>query len=176
MGLHLESCRMVVEGPVATVTIIPPRNLTGGTADLHWELGEVFSHLRGDTAVRVIVLTGEGGKEHISVMLPPAVAEAVGRCLMSPPAADPSISDMLAAGFELEKRSPAEVIALDEAGQFDDEALDDGLWMALLGAGVSTETLSTSSLRITRTGVAGSAVRSRWSGTRPTRWSWSSTT
>lgn len=62
MGLHLESCRLSIDGPVATVTIIPPRNLTGGTADLHWELGEVFSHLRGDTSVRVIVFTGEDGE------------------------------------------------------------------------------------------------------------------
>jgi enoyl-CoA hydratase/carnithine racemase len=62
MTLHLESCRLAIAGPVATVTIIPPRNLVGGTADLHWELGEVFSHLRGDTSVRVVVLTGEDGE------------------------------------------------------------------------------------------------------------------
>jgi hypothetical protein len=99
----------------------------------------VRGHERG---VSLIVLTGEGGKKNIAVMLPAAVAGAVGRCLISPPAADTSISDMMAAGFELENRSPAEVMALDEAGELDDEALDDGLWMALLGAGVSSETLS----------------------------------
>src|SRR5262245_3753861 len=65
MTLHLESCRLAIEGPVATVTIIPPRNLVGGTADLHWELGEVFSELRGDTSVRVIVLTGEEGEFYV---------------------------------------------------------------------------------------------------------------
>ena len=95
-----------------------------------------------EQGVSLIVLTGEGGKEHVAVMLPAAVAEAVGRCLMSPPAADTSITDMMAAGFQLENRSPAEVMALDEAGELDDDALDDGLWMALLGAGVSDETLA----------------------------------
>ncbi len=60
--LHLESCRLSKDGQVATVTIIPPRNLTAGTADLHWELGEVFSALRGDTSTRVVVFTGEDGE------------------------------------------------------------------------------------------------------------------
>lgn len=60
MALHLETCRLAIDGQVATVTIIPPKKLVGGTSDLHWELGEVFSHLRGDNSVRVIVLTGEG--------------------------------------------------------------------------------------------------------------------
>jgi enoyl-CoA hydratase len=60
--LHLESCRLAKEGEVAIVTIIPPRNLKAGTADLHWELGEVFSALRGDTSTRVVVLTGEDGE------------------------------------------------------------------------------------------------------------------
>jgi enoyl-CoA hydratase len=62
MDIELETCRLAIDGPVATVTIIPPRNLVGGTSDLHWELGEVFSRLRGDTSVRVVVLTGEDGE------------------------------------------------------------------------------------------------------------------
>ncbi|MFQ5426548.1 MAG: enoyl-CoA hydratase/isomerase family protein [Gaiellales bacterium] len=62
MSLELETCRLSIDGQVATVTIIPPRNLEGGTADLHWELGEVFSQLRGDTTTRVVVLTGEDGE------------------------------------------------------------------------------------------------------------------
>ena len=32
--LHLEACRLSKDGEVATVTIIPPRNLSAGTADL----------------------------------------------------------------------------------------------------------------------------------------------
>ncbi len=64
------ACTFEVDGPVATVTIIPPKSLTGGTADLHWELGEIFSDLRGDTSVRVVVLTGSGGEFYV-----PASAE-----------------------------------------------------------------------------------------------------
>lgn len=60
--LQLESCRLSKDGEIATVTIIPPRNLAAGTADLHWELGEVFSALRSDTSTRVVVFTGEDGE------------------------------------------------------------------------------------------------------------------
>jgi len=57
-----ETCAVEIEGPVATVTIVAPRTLTGGTSDLHWDLGEVFSDLRGENAVRVVVLTGSHGE------------------------------------------------------------------------------------------------------------------
>jgi enoyl-CoA hydratase len=60
--LKLETCRLTKDGDIANVTIIPPRNLGAGTADLHWELGEVFSALRGDTSTRVVVFTGEDGE------------------------------------------------------------------------------------------------------------------
>lgn len=59
------SCALEIEGPVATVTILAPRSLTGGTADLHWELGELFSALRGNNDVRVVVLTGSHGEFYI---------------------------------------------------------------------------------------------------------------
>lgn len=62
---HVEACRVEIDGPVATITIIPPKSLVGGTADLHWELGEIFSELRGDNSVRVIVLTGEEGEFYV---------------------------------------------------------------------------------------------------------------
>jgi enoyl-CoA hydratase len=60
--MDLETCTLEKDGQVATVTIIPPRLLVGGTADLHWELGEVFSALRGDNDIRVVVLTGRPGE------------------------------------------------------------------------------------------------------------------
>jgi enoyl-CoA hydratase len=56
-----ETCTLEKAGAVATVTIVPPHALTGGTADLHWDLGEVFSDLRTDNEIRVIVLTGWPG-------------------------------------------------------------------------------------------------------------------
>lgn len=56
-----ESCTLTIEGQVATIAIVPPMMLVGKAADLHWDLGEIFSHLRGDTSVRVIVLTGSQG-------------------------------------------------------------------------------------------------------------------
>lgn len=55
-----ETCRLTIDRDVATVTLIPTDQLSGGTSDLHWELGELFSELRGNNSVRVIVLTGEG--------------------------------------------------------------------------------------------------------------------
>jgi enoyl-CoA hydratase len=55
-----EACRVDVDGLVATVTVIPPSRLTGKTRDLHWDLGQVFSDLRGNNSIRVIVVTGMG--------------------------------------------------------------------------------------------------------------------
>lgn len=59
------SCNLEITGAVATVTIHAPKSLTGGTADLHWELGDIFSRLRGDNAVRVIILTGSHGEFYV---------------------------------------------------------------------------------------------------------------
>ncbi|MFQ5425585.1 MAG: enoyl-CoA hydratase/isomerase family protein [Gaiellales bacterium] len=53
-----ETCEVTIDGQVATVRIVPPTSLEGATSDLHWDLGEIFSDLRGDTSTRVIVLTG----------------------------------------------------------------------------------------------------------------------
>ena len=43
------TCSVKIDAPVATVTITPPHRLEGGTSDLHWDLGEIFSELRGET-------------------------------------------------------------------------------------------------------------------------------
>jgi enoyl-CoA hydratase len=56
------ACELTIDGQVATVTILAPGRLTRGTADLHWELGDVFSSLRGNNDVRVVVLTGSDGQ------------------------------------------------------------------------------------------------------------------
>ena len=40
------TCSVKIDAPVATVTITPPHRLEGGTSDLHWDLGEIFSELR----------------------------------------------------------------------------------------------------------------------------------
>lgn len=63
--IELTTCSLSIEGSVATVTITAPKALTGGTSDLHWELGHVFSDLRGDNSVRVIVLTGSHGEFYV---------------------------------------------------------------------------------------------------------------
>jgi enoyl-CoA hydratase/carnithine racemase len=46
---------------VATVTFVP-----GGGGNVHWELGCLFSDLREDNSVRVIVLTGSGANFNIA--------------------------------------------------------------------------------------------------------------
>jgi enoyl-CoA hydratase len=59
------ACTLEIKDQVATVTILAPKHLKGGTSDLHWELGELFSSLRGDNSVRVIVLTGSDGQFYV---------------------------------------------------------------------------------------------------------------
>jgi enoyl-CoA hydratase len=59
------------QGQVATVRIRPISELSreeAARADVHWELGRVFSDLRGDNSVRVIVLTG--GKDGLFLTPP----------------------------------------------------------------------------------------------------------
>ncbi len=53
------------DGAVATVTITAPKQLKGGTSDLHWDLANVFTDLRGDTSIRVVVLTGSHGEFYV---------------------------------------------------------------------------------------------------------------
>jgi enoyl-CoA hydratase/carnithine racemase len=43
-------------GQVATIRIRHPKQPGG---DIHWELGELFSELRGEDSIRVVVITGE---------------------------------------------------------------------------------------------------------------------
>jgi hypothetical protein len=88
--------------------------------------------------VDLVVATGD---ETIAVVLPPDVAADVGRSLLSPPAVEGSVSDITAAVYDVEQQAPADLMDLDERGELDDRALDDRLWMALLGSGVSPETL-----------------------------------
>ncbi len=57
MSSEYGSCRLSIDGAVATIEIVPPMEVEGG-ADLHWELGGVLDRLRSDTSVRVVVLTG----------------------------------------------------------------------------------------------------------------------
>jgi enoyl-CoA hydratase len=57
-----DTFRMTIKGQVATVTLIPPASLGRGTGDLHWQLGELFSELRGNNAIRLVILTGEDGQ------------------------------------------------------------------------------------------------------------------
>ena len=61
MRMDYDTCKVEFDGQVATVTIIPPRALGSGTADLHWDLGEIFGDLRGENDIRVVVLTGWPG-------------------------------------------------------------------------------------------------------------------
>lgn len=59
MGSH-QTFNLTIEDRVATIALIPPAKLSGGTSDLHWDLGEAFDELRSNNAIRLIVLTGEG--------------------------------------------------------------------------------------------------------------------
>jgi enoyl-CoA hydratase len=67
MASH-QTYNLKIDDQVATISLIPPAKLTGGTSDLHWELGEAFDELRGNNAIRVIVMTGEG--EHFYRPMP----------------------------------------------------------------------------------------------------------
>jgi enoyl-CoA hydratase len=62
---EFKACTVTKEGQVATVTILAPSLRKGGTADLHWELGEAFSALRGDNSIRVVVLEGSDGQFYV---------------------------------------------------------------------------------------------------------------
>jgi enoyl-CoA hydratase len=54
--LDYPSIAVDVAGQVATVRIRHPKQPGG---DIHWDLGAVFSDLRGEDSVRVVVITGE---------------------------------------------------------------------------------------------------------------------
>jgi len=59
MGSH-QTFHLSIDNRVATIALIPPAKLTGGTSDLHWDLGEAFDELRSNNSIRLIVLTGDG--------------------------------------------------------------------------------------------------------------------
>lgn len=61
MKTEYSACALEFTDQVATIRIFRPKDLERGTADLHWELGEIFSALRGDKSIRVVVLTGTKG-------------------------------------------------------------------------------------------------------------------
>ena len=63
------SVEVEVESQVATVKIVP-YGVDMQSKDRHWELGELFSQLRGDDSVRIVVLTGQGD----AFLTPPTTA------------------------------------------------------------------------------------------------------
>ena len=62
IGMGYETLRLAVEGRVATVTLDRPKVLNALNATMFHELEEVFAGLADDTAVRVVLLRGAGGK------------------------------------------------------------------------------------------------------------------
>ena len=74
----LQTCRLDIDAPLATVRIIPPAQLLadGVEIDQHVELADVFGYLRTRRDVRVIVFTGAG--EHFYVPLTPQQYNAPG--------------------------------------------------------------------------------------------------
>lgn len=68
--LTFGTCTVTVDAAVATIEIIPPAQLTGGTSDLHYDLARAFMRLRHLDEVRVIVLTGTD--DEFYVPMPPA--------------------------------------------------------------------------------------------------------
>jgi len=56
MRTDYRSVLVELTGQLATIRIRHPKQPGG---DIHWELGEVFSDLRGEDTIRVVVITGE---------------------------------------------------------------------------------------------------------------------
>jgi enoyl-CoA hydratase len=50
-----------VDRQLMTVSLLPHSANRKGSPGRHWELGELFSQLRGDNSIRVIVVQGTGG-------------------------------------------------------------------------------------------------------------------
>ena len=76
MELDFGTCTINIAGAVATIEIIPPSQLTGGTSDLHYDLAQAFMRLRHIDSVRVIVLTGQDGEFYVP--MPPDFYESEG--------------------------------------------------------------------------------------------------
>jgi enoyl-CoA hydratase len=62
MAKRYHTCEISIDGQVATITMAPLHRLTDAAADIHWDLGEIFNDLRGDSGIRVIVLSGSEGE------------------------------------------------------------------------------------------------------------------
>lgn len=72
------------EDQVATVRILPLTDMPPGT-DPHWQLGAIFSDLRGDNSIRVIVLTGaKDGEFMVSFPTQEYLGAAARKRLMEP--------------------------------------------------------------------------------------------
>ena len=70
-NLVIERSEQVVTIRLKSADDLQPNSVRG---DIHWELGEVFSRLRGDTSSRVVILTGYSDSVFF---LPPASASYV---------------------------------------------------------------------------------------------------
>jgi enoyl-CoA hydratase len=77
------------KGQVATIRMRAVSDMTkeeAARADIHWELGRIFSDLRGDNTVRVVVLTGENDGRFCTPPLTSVYASDEGRQWRNEPA------------------------------------------------------------------------------------------
>jgi len=66
------------QGQVATVRVQPVSEMSreeATRADIHWELGRVFSDMRSDNAVRVVILTGAKDGLFVTAPAEPGVCQ-----------------------------------------------------------------------------------------------------
>ncbi len=69
-----ETINVETEGQVTTIELRPGEEWADSGEDIHWDLGEIFSDLRGDTSTRVVVVTG--ASDDVFGVAPPATAYA----------------------------------------------------------------------------------------------------
>jgi crotonobetainyl-CoA hydratase len=58
----LRHCRVEVSEPIATITLDRPERLNALHPPAHHELSQLFDRLQTDSSLRVIIITGAGGK------------------------------------------------------------------------------------------------------------------
>lgn len=78
-----------VAGPVATIKMLAPSDMTNemaARAEIHWELGRVFSDLRGMNDIRVVVVTGKAENKFLTPPLTSTYDSAEGRKWRNDPA------------------------------------------------------------------------------------------
>lgn len=83
-GLSVE-----IEDQVATIKMLSPCDMTNDIAakcELHWELGRVFSDLRAENSVRVVVLTGVKEERFLAAPFTSTYASQAGRTWRNDPA------------------------------------------------------------------------------------------